>query len=104
MSCAGHTAITCGECSVTWELTDGFVAQRKRDHKTFYCPNGHSRWFPGKTKEEKQIAELKADVKRLEHSYEYVRDKRDQYRDLYEHEVRRRTGYQGALAKQRRLA
>src|SRR5574337_1212943 len=40
-------------CGVAFALNDDFVKHRKRDRKSWYCPNGHSQWFPGETAEDK---------------------------------------------------
>lgn len=52
-------------CGVTFGLTDGFEDRRKEDHKSFYCPNGHSMSYRGETDSaradrEHARAELKA--------------------------------------------
>lgn len=33
-------------CGVVYGLTREFLVERRKDHKTFYCPNGCTRWFP----------------------------------------------------------
>jgi hypothetical protein len=40
-------------CGVTFGITRSFMNARHHDRKTFYCPNGHSRWYPGETVDEK---------------------------------------------------
>ena len=53
-------SIQCANCSVPFALTREFINLRKGDKKTFYCPKGHSQWFPGETREEqieKQLIE-----------------------------------------------
>lgn len=37
--------ITC-DCGVVYGLTSEFIAARRKDHKTFHCPNGCSRHYP----------------------------------------------------------
>lgn len=61
--------IHCGECGVPFGLSDEFMAERKRDHKTWYCPNGHARHYPGITDAEK--------IRRLEAERTHLRDQRD---------------------------
>jgi hypothetical protein len=34
-------------------MTDAFIQNRKNDRKSWYCPNGHSQWFPGETAADK---------------------------------------------------
>lgn len=43
-----YSIIECGHvgCGVYFGLDDGFIRARKEDHATFYCPNGHPRWWP----------------------------------------------------------
>lgn len=45
--------VSCGECGVQFALSSAFIVSRKSDRKTFYCPNGHGRWFPGETAADK---------------------------------------------------
>ena len=39
-------------CGVVYAISEAFEKARRRDHKTFYCPNGCSRHFPQQTDEE----------------------------------------------------
>jgi hypothetical protein len=41
-------------CGVVYGLSEDFVRERRRDHKTWYCPHGHSRYFPSKSDVEKE--------------------------------------------------
>lgn len=50
--------LECSNCGVSFCMPDHMAYSRKRDHDTFYCPNGHSQHFPGKTEEERKIASL----------------------------------------------
>lgn len=40
-------------CGVSFALNDDFVRRRKNDRESWYCPNGHSQWFPGETDSDK---------------------------------------------------
>jgi hypothetical protein len=44
----------CCACGVPFGMPTGMVHQRREDHKLFYCPNGHSQHYTGKTEAEKQ--------------------------------------------------
>lgn len=46
-------AVTCCGCGVVFGMPDTLVTERKRDHATFYCPNGHAQGFTGKSDTEK---------------------------------------------------
>lgn len=51
---------TCANCGVAFGLETGYDDERRKDHKTFYCPNGHTQWYPGKTEKEKLEEQLEA--------------------------------------------
>ncbi|CPT96795.1 hypothetical protein PP633_06125 [Mycobacteroides abscessus] len=61
---ATYTVVHCGTegCGVPFALNDEFIRQRRNDHKTFYCPNGHRRYYP----QENETEKAKAAVRRLE--------------------------------------
>lgn len=46
-------AITCAECAMTFCVPTRFEADRRQDHKTFYCPAGHTQAYNAETMEEK---------------------------------------------------
>lgn len=48
----------CGKCGILFGMTIDFIENRKEDHATFYCPNGHARGFLGESKSEKLQREL----------------------------------------------
>jgi hypothetical protein len=53
---AGYTqlnALTCANCGVLFAIPEQMEGKRRADHQTFYCPNGHSNFFPGESKAEK---------------------------------------------------
>ena len=60
--------ITCYKCHITFWITDAFDDQLRSCHNTFYCPNGHSFSYQGKTKAEK------------------TKEERDMYKRWYEEE------------------
>jgi hypothetical protein len=43
---------TCGKCGIEFAAPDKWWAERRKNHDTWYCPNGHSRSFIGETKED----------------------------------------------------
>lgn len=42
----------CTECGVAFGISDEYRAARRQNHATFYCPNGHSQYYPQKTEAE----------------------------------------------------
>ena len=69
----------CCECGVRIYIDDGYYASIKNNHRSFFCLNGHSQIFVGKTDKEqyeeinriikeesnKRIEELKKEVQKL---------------------------------------
>ena len=43
----------CFECGCTIGMTEGFYDNRLRDHRAFYCPNGHGQHFTEKSDRER---------------------------------------------------
>jgi hypothetical protein len=64
-------AIACANCGVTFGITDTLNDLRRKDHDTFYCPNGHANHFPApvETEEQKQIKQLERVAERRSESY-----------------------------------
>jgi hypothetical protein len=66
-------ALDCAECGVTFGIGDVFERNRRKDHRSFYCPNGHSQGFYGENKAERYERLYKSAEARLTHT----RDQRD---------------------------
>jgi len=47
-----YETVECPQCGHLIVLSTFFVAQRRKDHANFYCPNGHSAAYSAKPKEE----------------------------------------------------
>lgn len=45
--------IMCYLCHIPFAMPDDMLAARKRDHRKFWCPNGHEQAYVGKTDAEK---------------------------------------------------
>jgi len=56
----GLEVIECAECSTLFGMTEDMQERRRRDHKTFYCPMGHSNYYGAKSDIEKARDEAKA--------------------------------------------
>jgi hypothetical protein len=54
------TTVPCCDCGVTFGIEPAFDAARRNDHKTFYCPNGHSLSYHQESKAERLERELAA--------------------------------------------
>lgn len=55
-----YTTNHCSSCAVPMHLPKSYFDARREDHKTFYCVNGHSQWFPHETDEERLRKKLHA--------------------------------------------
>lgn len=59
--------VACCNCGILFAVPQSFYRVHLRDKKqTFYCPNGHSNWYPGKTDAEKLREELAAEKLRTQ--------------------------------------
>lgn len=92
--------ITCtgDRCGITFAVEDGFVQARRSDRQTFYCPNGHPRWYPGQTPEQ-TIAKLKAE---LTHARDQNAAETRSLRTRVESERRTKIAYKGQATKLRK--
>lgn len=48
----------CCNCGIPFAITQDLKDRRLKDHKSFYCPNGHSQHYTGKTEEQKLREQL----------------------------------------------
>lgn len=51
--------LACGECGMVFAAPARWVRERRDDHKTFWCPNGHGRVFKGESEAEKLKRQLR---------------------------------------------
>jgi hypothetical protein len=65
----------CPNCSVVFGIPETMEERRREDHRTFYCPNGHSLSFSGPTQAER---EAKAARERADRLATQLRAQRDQ--------------------------
>jgi len=56
-----YNIIHCAKCSIGFGIPAEFEQKRRSDRQSFYCPSGHSQWFPGKT-DEQRVRELQAQI------------------------------------------
>jgi hypothetical protein len=59
--------LECCRCGIPFSFPT--VAHRRRDHDTFYCPNGHAQSFKGESEEEKLKRALQAERTRASNLY-----------------------------------
>lgn len=51
---------TCANCQMPFLIQTVFYNRLQECHNTFYCPNGHSNYFPQSTQMEREIKLLKS--------------------------------------------
>lgn len=90
-----YTVIHCGECGVPFALNDEFIRERRNDHKTWYCPNGHSRYYPEKNETEQAKAQVARLQRQLANRDEDLRAERAAHKVT----ERRRAAAKGQLTK-----
>ena len=86
---------TCGDCGTVFALLDGFVEELRKNHKVFYCPNGHGRHFPQMSREEElreKVEHCQSEITIWKDHAEYVEEERDTAR-------RSRAAYKGMITK-----
>ena len=90
--------VSCCVCGIEFGMPTGYYGDRKKDHKSWSCPNGHRQHFTGKTDAEK----LQEQLERERRTKQWLQEERDAARDLADHERNRANGYKGALTKTKR--
>lgn len=64
--------VECARCHMAFGLSVQFEQDRRNDHTNFYCPAGHSNYFPGRSDAEK----LKDKLAQRERDLEWERSQR----------------------------
>lgn len=91
------TTVDCANCHMDFAVTRAFDKARRDDHKTFYCPNGHSNYYPQKSDEEK----LRDQLENAQRRAIRAENSRDSARRLAEFERRSAIAYRGHLTRMR---
>lgn len=62
------TVLTCSACGIQFAVPEHWRKTTRDDHRTFYCPSGHSQWYPDETELEKERrkSQVLADQVRME--------------------------------------
>lgn len=68
----------CANCGVTFAIPEKMEKRLRNNHETFYCPSGHTNYFPSKSEAEKikeqaerEKRNLEAQLKNAQESKEY---------------------------------
>ncbi|HWD83295.1 MAG TPA: hypothetical protein VG497_30555 [Kribbella sp.] len=87
-------AMTCNAsgCGLVFGLSAEFVKARRADHRSWYCPNGHSRYYP---------APKVSDEDRLRMQLRDIESQRDAARELARRENGRARAFKGHATRLR---
>jgi hypothetical protein len=91
-------AVTCCACGTAFGMAKELRESRLQDHKSFYCPNGHSQHYAGETDEEKLRKENKRLAQQRDWAYT-ARQAADERADAAEKSRAAIKGHQTRLKK-----
>lgn len=87
--------IHCGGCGISYAVTNTFYQDRNRDHKTFYCPNGCSRYYP----QESDIDKAKRLAREAQEKANRLQACIDNKKSLIQHQLYQIRHYKGEVTK-----
>jgi hypothetical protein len=76
---------------MSWAQPEEFNIERKKDHATFYCPNGHGQCYPGKS-----------DIETLEENLANVKSELHRVKYCAEEKKRKITALKGVITKMKK--
>lgn len=82
--------ITCVRCGIKFSVPDDWDAKRRCEGSTFYCPNGHSLYFP-----QTQVSR----EEQLQQEVESLRREVDRYRGLAKYHRDQFNGLKGYVKR-----
>jgi hypothetical protein len=87
---------TCINCGVLFAIPQDLKRGLRENHKNFYCPNGHSMFYPGESEAER-FAREKRDLEnklRIEREYkeDYMQQRDKLQKELSRHKIRTKNG------------
>lgn len=89
---------TCYSCGILFAMTKEFRDERLKDRRSFWCPNGHSQAYVGRTEAQKlkeQLEEERRQRQSAQQRVAYYQDEAREAKERAEHERRRANGYKG---------
>lgn len=87
--------VECADCSLVFAISGEFIAKRRRDHSTWYCPSGHSNYYPDKS----DIEKLQNQLAQKERSLEWERARATTAEKNAEHTERRLRATKAVVTK-----
>lgn len=90
------TIQACPDCGTNFGCEEDLIEARRKDGRTFYCPNGHRLSY-----KDSEVERLRKETQRLARRAENLEAQRDQLTTSVEHERRRVATYKGHLTRTR---
>lgn len=90
--------IACWQCNIRWAMPEEFVAQRRRDGKGFYCPNGHSCAY-NETEADRIKREAEKKITSLQQSLAWAEESKRSWRESAERAENRLRATKGVVTK-----
>jgi hypothetical protein len=87
--------LECADCGVTFAITGTYMSERRKDHKNFYCPSGHTNYYSQETEEEK----LRKQLDKTERDRDWWKTNAQAESKRADHEEMRARGYKGNMVK-----
>lgn len=67
--------VNCAACGIRFGIAQPLMERRRKDGKYFYCPNGHSNFFPPKPKpRDEEVEDLKERLESIQRDLRQARD------------------------------
>ncbi len=85
----------CSKCGVTFAMPENLEAKLRKNHGAFYCPVGHSLWYPSESDLERECRLRQETQNRLTHELSYHDQTRARLRDT----ERSRNAHKGAATR-----
>lgn len=89
------TTVECANCCITFAMAARFVSDRREDHKTFYCPQGHTNYFAGLSETER----LKSVLAQKDRDLTWQRNRAERSEKRAEAAQRRLTAIRGVVTR-----
>ncbi len=82
--------MTCCDCGVLFGTEAGYDDRRRKDRKSFYCPNGHAQSYTGPTAEQRLRERMEMTERQLEAARQLARHENGRARAFKGHATRLR--------------
>jgi len=95
-----YETVACGQCDIVFAVPRKVVERWRQTHEDWYCPNGHCRFFAGKSEVEKlkeQLAEKDRFIENGKKRLDWAEQRAAQERENTKRAQRSAASYKGKL-------